>query len=250
MVAVWLALHDNHYVMDQPRTPLTVALPTDSPRSQQREALNSGQLNALIHLYRAEVGRMTSYRQRLDTTTNWSITSSALVTTFSLGSATIPHEAFLFLMLINVFFLTVEARRFRVYEAARYRVLLLEHYFYPEVLGEGSPREWRRALVEALRTPYSYPPVGVLGAVGWRLRRNYLWIYFAVLVTWIAKLEIGSAGATDLLNAAAIGRIPGIVVWAVVIVTYIALACIGLLAQRSYPMGNEAAQAVLRQEPD
>src|SRR3954462_4604828 len=115
------------------------------------EALSATALNALAHLYRAEVGRMTTYRQRLDTTTNWSITSSALVTTFSLGNPAIPHEAFLFLMVINVSFLMVEARRFRVYEAARYRVLLLEHYFYPEVLGESSPRDWRRALLEALR---------------------------------------------------------------------------------------------------
>src|SRR5205814_1285481 len=107
------------------------------------------------------------------------------VTTFSLGNPTIPHAAFLFLMFINVFFLIVEARRFRVYEAARYRVLLLEHYFYPEVLGESSPRDWRPALIEALRTPYSYPPVGM-----------------------------------------------------------------PMLAKRRYPMGSEAAQAVLRQEPD
>src|SRR5690348_18318952 len=112
----------------------------------QREDLSSTTLTALVHLYRAEVGRLTAYRQRLDTTTNWSITSSALVTTFSLGNATIPHAAFLFLMVINVFFLGVEARRFRVYESARYRVLLLEHYFYPEVLDMGSPRDWRRAL--------------------------------------------------------------------------------------------------------
>src|SRR5213079_2061914 len=107
-----------------------------------RDGWSSSALSALVHLYRAEVGRMTAYRQRLDTTTNWSITSSALVTTFSLGNPTIPHAAFLFLMFINVFFLIVEARRFRVYEAARYRVLLLEHYFYPEVLGDGSPRDW------------------------------------------------------------------------------------------------------------
>jgi uncharacterized membrane protein len=137
-----------------------------------------------------------------------------------------------------------------VYEAARYRVLLLEHYFYPEVLGEGSPRDWRRALIEALRTPYSYPKVGVLGAVGWRLRRNYLWIYGAVLVTWIAKLEIAGGPSTDLITDAAIGRVPGAVVWAAVIAVYVALVCIGVLAQRTYPMGNEAAQAVLRQEPD
>src|SRR5260370_36419137 len=100
--------------------------------------LDSGQLTALIHFYRAEVGRLTTYRQRLDTTTNWSITSSALVTTFSLGDAAIPQAAFLFLMLINVFFLAVEAPRFKVDEAARYTVLLLERYFYPEGLGHGS----------------------------------------------------------------------------------------------------------------
>jgi uncharacterized membrane protein len=230
--------------------PTSVALPGDGLPRNPREPLSAGQLNALIHLYRAEVGRMTTYRQRLDTTTNWSITSSALVTTFSLGNPAIPHEAFLFLMLINVFFLTVEARRFRVYEAARYRVLLLEHYFYPEVMGEDSPRDWRRALIEALRTPYSFPPVGVLGAVGWRLRRNYLWIYMAVLLTWIAKMEIAGGGSTDLIEAATIGRIPGQVVWVIVIVGYVAITAITLLAQRSYPMGNEAAQAVLRQEPD
>jgi uncharacterized membrane protein len=118
------------------------------------------------------------------------------------------------------------------------------------VLRAGSPRDARRALVEAMRAPYSSPPVGVLGAVGWRLRRNYLWIYFAILVPWIAKLEIGAAGALDLVTAASIGRIPGLAVWAVVVVTYVAHVCTAILAQRSYPMGNEAAQAVLRQEPD
>jgi len=212
--------------------------------------LGSGQLTALIHFYRAEVGRLTTYRQRLDTTTNWSITSSALVTTFSLGNAAIPHAAFLFLMLINVFFLAVEARRFKVYEAARYRVLLLERYFYPEVLGDGSSLGWRVALIEALRTPYSYPPVGELGALGWRLRRNYLWIYAAVLLTWIAKLELAGAPSADLIAGAAIGRLPGFVVWALVVVGYATLTAIGLLAQRTYPLGNEAAQAILRQEPD
>src|SRR5438445_8033993 len=188
--------------METPARASSVALPADGVQKAPSPELSAGALNALVHFYRAEVGRMTTYRQRLDTTTNWSITSSALVTTFSLGNPAIPHAAFLFLMLINVFFLTVEARRFRVYEAARYRVLLLEHYFYPEVLGEGSPRDWRRALIEALRTPYSFPPVGVLGAVGWRLRRNYLWIYMAVLLTWIAKLEIAGGGEADLISGA------------------------------------------------
>jgi uncharacterized membrane protein len=236
--------------MDPALSRAGLALPVDGVPKTPQEPLSVGGLTAVVHLYRAEVGRMTSYRQRLDTTTNWSITSSALVTTFSLGNPTIPHAAFLFLMFINVFFLIVEARRFRVYEAARYRVLLLEHYFYPEVLGDGSPRDWRRALIEALRTPYSYPPVGMLGAVGWRLRRNYLWIYAAVLLTWIAKLEIAGGGAADLIAGANIGRVPGGVVWGIVGAMYLILIGVAMLAKRRYPMGSEAAQAVLRQEPD
>src|ERR687884_1451668 len=143
------------------------ALGLEPTQGAPHAPLNPGALNALVHLYRAEVGRMTTYRQRLDTTTNWAVTSSALITTFALGNNSVTHAAFLFLMFVNAFFLVVEARRFRVYEAARYRVLLMERYFYPEVLGEGSTREWRPALIEALRTPYSYPPVGMLAAAGW-----------------------------------------------------------------------------------
>jgi uncharacterized membrane protein len=169
------------------------------------------------------------------------------VTTFSLGNATIAHEAFLFLMFVNGFFLLAEGRRFRAYEAARYRVLLMERYFYPEVMGERTERDWQPALVEALRTPYSYPPVGLLAAVGWRLRRNYLWIYAAVLLVWVAKLEISGG---DLVNAAAVGRVPGVAIWALVVVMYAALVAIAVLAKRTYAMGSEAAQAVLRQEPD
>jgi uncharacterized membrane protein len=129
-------------------------------------------------------------------------------------------------------------------------VLLMERYFYPDVLGEGSGRDWRSALIESLRTPYSYPPVGPLAAIGWRLRRNYLWIYSAVLLTWIAKLEIAGGLAADLIAGAAIGRIPGALVWGLVIIGYAALVAIAVLAKRTYPMGSEAAQAVLKQEPD
>jgi uncharacterized membrane protein len=225
-------------------------LPLAERSAAQRQPLDSGQVTAMVHLYRGEVGRMATYRQRLDTTTNWAITSSALVTTFSLGNAAIPHAAFLFMMLVNLFFLIVEARRFKVYEEARYRVLLLERYFYPEVLGEVSAPDWRSALLEALRTPFSHPLVSTLGALAWRLRRNYLWIYAGVLLTWIAKLEIAGGPSADLIAGAALGRIPGFMVWAVVLVGYGMLTWIGLCAERTYPLGDENALIVLRQEPD
>ena len=240
--------------MDRPR--LAVSTSAADAAAGPSVVRSANAATALIHLYRAEVGRMTAYRQRLDTTTNWGITSSALVTTFALGNTEISHAAFLFLMFINFFFLIVEARRFRVYEAARFRVLILERYFYPEMLGEPVPPRWVDSLLDSLKTPFSYPKVGQLGAMGWRLRRNYMWIYLIVLITWVTKLNLASGPLSpteplqDLVQRASIGSLPGEVVWVGVVLVYAALGAIALLAQRTYPMGNEAVRTVLSAEPD
>ena len=69
-----------------------------------------------------------------------------------------------------------------------------------------------------------------------------------MLATWVAKLQIGGTG--DLLTDAHLGPIPGAVTWSLVVVFYAGLIAVGVLAKRTYPMGSEAAQAVLKQEPD
>jgi uncharacterized membrane protein len=56
------------------------------------------------------------------------------------------------------------------------------------------------------------PALGVPRRLGWRLRRNYLWIYAGVLLTWIAKLDIAGGPSADLIAGAAVGRTPGLVV--------------------------------------
>ena len=57
-------------------------------------SLSATAANALIHLYRGELGRLTAYRARLDTTTSWAISASALVTTLAFGAAsTIPSPS-------------------------------------------------------------------------------------------------------------------------------------------------------------
>jgi uncharacterized membrane protein len=207
-------------------------------------------VNGLIHLYRGEMGRLTTYRVRLDTTTSWAITSSALIGTFVLGNSAMPHAALLFLMLILLFFLLVEARRFRAYEVSRLRVQLLERYFYPELLGAAVDPAWTRWLVEAL----ARPGVGVnrLGAVGWRLRRNYLWIYVIVLACWVGKLQVAGpsvASLADLARRADVGVIPGELVLLVVAVGYAALLLVAALARRVYPLGDDEARELMEAMP-
>src|SRR5215212_10300062 len=75
----------------------------------ERVARSTNAVNALIHLYRGELGRMTAYRSRLDTSANWAITTSALATTFTLGTEERSHAVFLFLMGLLYFFLHLES---------------------------------------------------------------------------------------------------------------------------------------------
>src|SRR5205807_9546387 len=66
-----------------PVNPRTVATETSAPGatdettiSLQRSIYDPGYVNAMSHFYRGELGRIMVWRQRLDITTNWAITSS------------------------------------------------------------------------------------------------------------------------------------------------------------------------------
>jgi uncharacterized membrane protein len=204
-----------------------------APADRVTRSTNS--VNALIHLYRAEMGRMTAYRTRLDTTTNWAITSSGLVGTFAFGNESISHAALLFAMLLNLFFLFLEARRFRHYEASRSRVQLLERHFYPEILERPVSPDWSDELLASLCP--TRPPVSLLTAAAWRVRRNYLWIYFILLLAWVAKLELPGGPLFDagrLVTRAAIGSVPGWSIWAVVAGFYAWLVFLALRARWGY----------------
>ena len=194
------------------------------------------QVNALIHLYRGEVGRMTAYRARLDTTTNWAITTSGLVGTFALGNQEVSHAAFLFLMLLVYFFLMLEGRRLRHYEASRVRVQLLERTFYPAVLGREVEPGWLEQVLALYREPVA--PVGRYDAIGWRLRRNYLWIFLIILLTWVAKLDVSGGWTLDLaqlVSRAGVGSLPGWLVCGLVVGFYAWLAFLTARAHRHYP---------------
>ncbi len=52
---------------------------------------------SIAHLYRGEMQRITVWRARLDSTTQWAIILTTALTTFVLGSASAPH----FIMLLG-----------------------------------------------------------------------------------------------------------------------------------------------------
>jgi uncharacterized membrane protein len=163
-------------------------------------------VNAISHLYRGELARMTAYRLRLDTTTNWALGTTAAMITFALGHAELPHSIFGLAVLLNVMFLWLEATRFRTYEGIRRRVRLLEEGFFAPILGGRDQDGWERALADSLDD--FKLPISHFQAMSVRLRRMYCWLIASVYVGWFVKLTRHG----DVLDSAALGPVPGFVV--------------------------------------
>jgi uncharacterized membrane protein len=149
-------------------------------------------LTAISHLYRGEMNRMTVWRQRLDITSNWAIILATALTTFTLGSAEVPHYTLLLgLALIGISIL-IEGRRYRHLHHCKWRLYLLESGFFAEILRPRDPsivkEDWRRLLAGDLR--HTHFIISWMLATRVRLRRNYLLLLYFITAVWIVKLFI------------------------------------------------------------
>lgn len=167
---------------------------------------------AMVHLYRGEVTRSNTWRNRLDTTTNWAVVTTAALLTFTFGQAVNNHVVLLLGLALNTIFLVIEARRYRYYELWALRVRLMETDFFAAMLAPpfAPGKDWARHLSESLLVPQF--PISLWEAIGRRLRRNFLGIFLLILVSWIIKLIIhpqAITSYTQFVTRAAIGPIPG-----------------------------------------
>jgi len=170
-------------------------------------------ITAMSHFYRGEIGRIMVWRQRLDTTTTWAITSTCTIFTVAFSFREVPHLIFFFNLAIVLMMLWIEARRYRFYDAFRARVRMLEAHFIVPVLLRQEPKlegNWRKLVAEDLLVPAF--KVSMFESIGRRLKRNYAFITIIILTAWITKIFIHPpAGieriipAETLYNALAIG---------------------------------------------
>lgn len=203
----------------------TAALPSDSAEAT----------NAMIHYYRAEMGRMNSWRGRLDLTSNWAITVVAALLSVSLSTPTAHHGLILFAMLIVLLLLCVEARRYRFYDVYRMRVRQFERHYFGQLFGpetQGGVEPWLLMLAQDLRHPRFR--VTFQRALRRRLRRNYIWMFLILGLAWVLKImspDLQEGAALDpgrpievAIAHAAIGPVPGWLVIGLVVLFFAGLA--------------------------
>lgn len=190
--------------------------------------LKSGEfVTAMVHFFRAEVQRANVWRQRLDTTTNWAVVATGATLSIAFSQSNVHHSVILLNTLLVLWFLYIEARRYRYYELWSYRVRLMETDFYAAMLVppfHPSP-EWAENLAENLLTP-SFP-ISMWEAFGRRLRRNYYWIFLILLASWVAKIWLFPAapsGVDEFLQRASVGPVRGEIMIGLGMVFYLFLA--------------------------
>ncbi|MBK8825008.1 MAG: DUF2270 domain-containing protein [Anaerolineales bacterium] len=167
---------------------------------------------AMVHFFRAEIQRANVWRQRLDTTTNWAVVATGATLSIAFSQSNVHHAIILLNTLLVLWFLFIEARRYRYYELWSYRVRLMETDFYAAMLVppfHPSP-DWAENLAESLLTP-SFP-ISVWEAFGRRLRRNYYWIFLILYASWVAKIWLYPASpmnAEEFIRRASVGPVSG-----------------------------------------
>lgn len=167
---------------------------------------------AMIHFYRGEVQRSNTWRNRLDTTTNWAVLTAGATLSFAFSAPGNPHFVIPINSLLVVFFLFMEARRYRYYEIWASRVRVIETGYFAQLLKPEPPleQEWATHLSEDLKTPHF--TISEFEALGRRLRRNYLWIFALLAASWNLKVYLHPQPAhsfDEFLSRAAIGSLPG-----------------------------------------
>jgi uncharacterized membrane protein len=203
--------------------------PTDEATiSWQKSLYDPGYVNAMSHFYRGELSRIMIWRQRLDITTNWAITSSTAIITIAFANRDVPHLIFFFNLAIVWVMLWIEARRYRFYDAFRARVRMLEaHFLVPMVMEnrEMLQGEWKKLVCEDLILPCF--KISKLEAIGRRLKRNYVFIFILILLAWITKIFLHATmpmnSFTSFYEALRVGHIPSWIVALIMLGTFISV---------------------------
>lgn len=172
------------------------------------------------HLYRGEMNRVTTWRQRLDSTTKWTVTVIAAVFVYAFSGGA-SHAVLLAGIVVTAMFLGIEARRYQDYDVFRSRVRMIQENLLANALDPSQGvehRDWRAELSEDYRHPKIKIPYRE--ALQRRLRRVYLPIFVVLLAGWFFRITALTKG--PIITGATLGSIPGVVVIGAVCVFYLA----------------------------
>lgn len=227
----------------------------ETPRDPvSSDHFTAAEIGAFAHLYRGELYQTNVWRGRLDATTNWAVVTTGITLSVTFSSAEASPVPLLLASWIVAAFLFLEARRYRYYDIFRVRLKVLEINLYAPMLeGEGfrTDNRWNFLLAQNYRKWNFH--IRFLEAFGFRLRRNYAWLFIIHLACYVGKVIVHPAPLESLgmlWPRMAIGPISGGFVLAVIVLFHggwIAIALLTMWGQRAVapPKSGQKADPLL-----
>ena len=189
----------------------------------------------LVHFYRAVVSHMDVWRLRMDATTNWAAVTVAGMITFSFSTITAPHYVLLLALVFQFVFLLMESRRYQTFDLWRRRFRVLNRALIVPALDAGRSTESGEAELQEVARDLgrTVPHLPLLHAAGYRIRRNYGYLFAVTLLGWVLKLEVHpepALSAIVLIRRAEVAFIPGWLIVASVIASSIVIMVVAIRA--------------------
>lgn len=231
-------------------SPHETSVPDRQSAPEPNRRLTPAEFNtAMAHYYRGEIQRSNTWRTRLDTTTYWAVLTAGATLSFTFSSQLSPHFVIPINSILVMVFLVMEARRYRYYEIWASRVRVLETGYFAQLLAPDSvprDREWASHLASDLLTPHF--TISVWEAIGRRLRRNYLWIFALLALSWNLKVYLHPVPADTFqlfLQRATVGLVPG---WIVFIIGFVFNAAVFIFAVGTVRLREATGEVLPRHE--
>jgi uncharacterized membrane protein len=200
---------------------------------------------SMAQLYRGELSRSDRWRTRLDTTTNWALTTTAATISFGFASTQTSHVTLIVGVWMVFTFLLIEARRYRYYDLWNRRLRLIEEGFWaPTLRREPVDPDALRELAREMSRPQIQ--LSLFSALATRINRAYGPILTVLMLTWFVKVYSHpepTRNLQDFMARAHIGPFPG---WAILILVslstllFLALFAVSLFART--PLGELRAR--------
>lgn len=211
--------------------------------ADKKQRLNAHFLSetGMAHLFRGELSRSDRWRTRLDTTTNWALTTTAAVISIGFSSTGTSHVVLLTGIWMVVTFLLIEARRYRYYDLWNRRVRLIEDgYWAPMLRREPVDPDAMRELALEMSRPQIQ--LSLFSAIATRMNRAYGPILVVLLLTWFVKVYAHPYPAQsweDFLERAHVGFVPGgLIATFLALFTLLAIALFVTSLVARAPMGE------------
>lgn len=201
-------------------------------------------LSLMGHAYRGEMSRTTSWRTRIDRTTNWAVVLTATLLTWAFSAESRPHYILLIGIVMVTVFLGIEARRYRVYDIWRSRVRIIEENVFANALEPDGVEQsnWRELLSGDFREPTMKTPV--VEAISRRLRRVYVALISVLVVAWFVRLTVFATTSVGFVGTATVGQVPGQSVLVTVGVYYVTILIL------TFWPGGRQAKGELQSKPE